>query len=120
MRTRLREWMLATAGVSFTVGLMVFAVAMWHERQKHALSGVPSNHWATRYDGVPVYVTRGGPSLEERTRTPISEEQFAAWSEYGDSGRAWGLASSCCIAAGVLLILVRAAIGKPVDPLDPD
>jgi hypothetical protein len=71
----------------FTTGLLILAmigciaVAGWFDNQKHALSGVPSGHFALNESGRLFYVPRGGPAIDQRPQVSLTAEQYRLWEE---------------------------------------
>jgi hypothetical protein len=89
------------------------AVAGWFDHRKHALSGVPTNHYAVNEDGRRFYVHQGSPPLDERPQFSLTAEQHRAWEENDQGSQLWGTRAVLCFFGAAGIVLVWKAFGPP-------
>ena len=85
--------------VAATVGC--FVAAGWFDHRKHALSGVPTSHFAVNENGRRFYVRRGGPPIDQRPQFPMTAEQYRLWEENDTASALWGGRGVLCFFAVV-------------------
>src|SRR5438874_3776023 len=100
MRLETRTVLEIAAGLLLAATVGCFAVAGWLDDRKHALSGVPTGHFALNQDGRFFHVPRGGPPVDQRPQVPLTAEQYRLWKENEQSASLWaGRAALCFLGA---------------------
>jgi hypothetical protein len=77
-------------GLLLAAMLGCWAVAGWFDSRKHALSGVPTGHYAVSENGRQFYVPRGGPPIDQRPQMSLTAEQYQLWDENNQASNLWG------------------------------
>jgi hypothetical protein len=101
----------------FTTGLLILAmigciaVAGWFDNRKHALSGVPSGHFALNESGRLFYVPRGGPPIDQRPQVSLNAEQYRLWEENDQACSLWAGRAALCFLAFVGIVVWLKLVG---------
>ena len=119
MRLKMRTALIFTSGLLILAMIGCIAVAGWFDNRKHALSGVPSGHFALNESGRLFYVPRGGPPIDQRPQVSLTAEQYRLWEENDQACSLWaGRAALCFLAFGGIMVWLK-LVGPPRQSAEP-